>query len=255
MLVTRLQSQIAHDLKWLPSWLSMVSNPSLHPLKVVEKTTLSMRVMMQFWPLLLLMIVADSKKWRLLPELIWMTMPWTVISLVELNTVREMWRQYQVILRQQVLILQPLRLPFIWGMIWPILPVTPGSVMWLLLTMRRIWTVQMVWVKFGWRKDVLQIVRQVLRQRLPFRWQAWLLWQRQIRVRLLRLCRPWTQKQLIVLSLIQSITMARWQLLIRMIRQIPWRCPCLIVTIASLFLIVRVNLWNSQHLQVRPWVQ
>ena len=252
MLVTRLQSQIAHDLKWLPSWLSMVSNPSLHPLKVVEKTMLSMRVMMQFWPLPLRMIVANSKKWRLLPELIWMTMLWTVISLVELNTVRGMLRQLQVILRQQVLIQQPLRQPFIWRMIWPILLVTHGSVMLLLLTMRRIWTVQMVWVKFVWRRDVLQIVRQVYRQRRPFRWQAWLLWQRQIRVRLLRLCQPWTQKQLIVLSLIQSIMMAQWQLLIRMIRQIPWRCPCLIVTIASLFLIVRVNLWNSQHLQVRP---
>ena len=161
MLVTRLQSQIAHDLKWLPSWLSMVSNPSLHPLKVVEKTMLSMRVMMQFWPLPLLMIVANSKKWRLLPELIWMTMLWTVISLVELNTVRGMWRQFQVILRQQVQIRQPLRQPFIWRMIWPILPVTHGSVMLLLLTMRRIWTVQMVWAKFGWRRDVLQIVHRV----------------------------------------------------------------------------------------------
>ena len=144
MLVTRLPSQIAHDLKWLPSWLLMVSNPNLHPLKVVEKTTLFMRVMMQFWPLLLPMIVASSKKWRLLLELIWMTMPWTVISLVEPNTVREMWRQFQVILRQQVPILQPLRLPFIWRMISIILTGILGNAMSRLLTMRLIWIVQMV---------------------------------------------------------------------------------------------------------------
>ena len=211
--------------------------------------------MMLFWLSQLQMTVASLKKWKLLQEPIWMTMPWTAISLVVPSTELVILHRLREISQLRLIILQPSQRPFIWRMTFIILSETHGNVMLLLLTMRQIWTVQMVWVRFVLLRVVCQIVHRVWRQRRPFRWQAWLLWQRQIRVRLLRLCRPWTQKQLIVLSLIQSIMMARWQLLIRMIRQIPWRYPCLIVTIASLFLIVRVNLWNSQHLQVRPWVQ
>ena len=158
-----------HVLKWRLSWPSMVWNRNQPLLKVVGRIILFTLVMMRLWPLQLLMTVASWKKWKSLHERIWTTMLWTGISLVAASMEQVILLLSRVILRLPVRTLQPSQRPFIWRMTFIILSETHGNVMLLLLTMRQIWTAQMVWVKFGLHKDVSLIVRQVLLQQALFR--------------------------------------------------------------------------------------
>ena len=150
----------------------MVWNLSLRLSKVVGKTIPSMLAMMLFWLSRQRMTVASLKKWKSLQEPIWMTMPWTAISLVVASTELVILLLSRVILRLPVRTLQPSQRPFIWRMTFIILSETHGNVMLLLLTMRQIWTVQMVWVRFGLPRGVSLIVRQVWRQQALFRWRV-----------------------------------------------------------------------------------
>lgn len=150
----------------------MVWNRNQPLLKVVGRIILFTLVMMQLWLLQLRMTVASWKKWKLLHGQIWTTMPWTGISLVAASMEQAILLLSQERSRLPVLTLQPLQRPFIWRMISIILTGILGNAMSRLLTMRLIWTVQMVWVKFGLPKDVLLIVRQVLLQQALFRWRA-----------------------------------------------------------------------------------
>ena len=150
----------------------MVWNRNQPLLKVVGRIILFTLVMMQLWLLQLRMTVASWKKWKLLHGQIWTTMPWTGISLVAASMEQAILLLSRERSRLPVLTLQPLQRPFIWRMISIILTGILGNAMSRLLTMRLIWTVQMVWVKFGLPKDVLLIVRQVLLQQALFRWRA-----------------------------------------------------------------------------------
>jgi hypothetical protein len=150
----------------------MVWNLSQRLSKVVGKTIPSMLAMMLFWLSRQRMTVASLKKWKSLQEPIWMTMPWTAISLVVASTELVILLLSRVILRLPVRTLQPSQRPFIWRMTFIILSETHGNVMLLLLTMRQIWTVQMVWVRFGLPRGVSLIVRQVWRQQALFRWRV-----------------------------------------------------------------------------------
>ena len=152
----------------------MVWNLSLRLSKVVGKTIPSMLVMMLFWLSQLQMTVASLKKWKLLQEPIWMTMPWTAISLVVASTELVILHRLREISQQRLIILQPSQRPFIWRMTFIILSETRGSVMLLLSTMRQIWTVQMVWVRFVLLRVACQIVHRVWRRQALFRWPAWL---------------------------------------------------------------------------------
>ena len=150
----------------------MVWNRNQPLLKVVGRIMSFMRVMMQLWRLQRRTIVANWKKWKLLHEQIWTTMPWTGISLVAASMEQVILHRLREILRQQLRTLQPSQRPFIWRMIFTIPTVIHGNAMSQLLIMRPIWTVQMVWVKFGLHKDVSLIVHQVLLQQALFRWRA-----------------------------------------------------------------------------------
>ena len=161
-----------HVLKWRLSWPSMVWNRNQPLLKVVGRIILFTLVMMRLWPLQLLMTVASLKKWKSLHGRIWTTMLWTGISLVVASTELVILLRSWAILRLPVRTLQPSQRPFIWRRTFIILSETHGNVMLLLLTMRQIWTVQMVWVRFGLHKDVSLIVHQVLLQQALFRWRA-----------------------------------------------------------------------------------
>ena len=161
-----------HVLKWRLSWLSMVWNRNQLLLKVVGRIISFTLVMMRLWLLRLLMTVASWKKWKLLHGQIWTTMPWTGISLVAASMEQVILLLLQEILQLPVRTLQPSQRPFIWRMIFTIPTVIHGNATSRLLIMRPIWTVQMVWVKFGLPKDVLLIVRQVWRQQSLFRWRA-----------------------------------------------------------------------------------
>ena len=150
----------------------MVWNQNQPLSKVVGKTIPSMLVMMLFWLSRLQMTVASLKKWKSLQGLTWMTMPWTAISLVVASMEQVILLLSREILRLPVRTLQPSQRPFIWRMTFIILSETHGNVMLLLLTMRPIWTVQMVWVRFGLLKGVSLIVRQVWRRQALFRWRV-----------------------------------------------------------------------------------
>ena len=150
----------------------MVWNLSLRLSKVVGKTIPSMLAMMLFWLSRQRMTVASLKKWKSLQEPIWMTMPWTAISLVVASTELVILLRLREISQLRLIILQPSQRPFIWRMTFIILSETHGNVMLLLLTMRQIWTVQMVWVRFGLPRGVSLIVRQVWRQQALFRWRV-----------------------------------------------------------------------------------
>ena len=150
----------------------MVWNRNQPLLKVVGRIIPFMLVMMQLWLLQLLMTVASWKKWKSLLEQIWTTMPWTAISLVVASTELVILLLSREISLQRLIILQPSQRPFIWRMTFIILSETHGNVMLLLLTMRQIWTVQMVWVRFGLPRGVSLIVRQVWRQQALFRWRV-----------------------------------------------------------------------------------
>ena len=152
----------------------MVWNLSQHLSKVVGKTIPSMLVMMLLWLSRQQMTVASLKKWKSLQEPIWMTMPWTAISLVVASTELVILHQLREISQQRLIILQPSQRPFIWRMTFIILSETHGNVMLLLLTMRQIWTVQMVWVRFVLLRVACQIVHRVWRRQALFRWPAWL---------------------------------------------------------------------------------
>ena len=150
----------------------MVWNLSQRLSKVVGKTIPSMLVMMLFWLSRLQMTVASLKKWKSLQEPIWMTMPWTAISLVVASTELVILHRLREISQQRLIILQPSQRPFIWRMTFIILSETHGNVMLLLLTMPPIWTVQMVWVRFGLLRGVSLIVHQVWRRQALFRWRV-----------------------------------------------------------------------------------
>ena len=150
----------------------MVWNLSLRLSKVVGKTIPSMLAMMLFWLSRQRMTVASLKKWKSLQEPIWMTMPWTAISLVVASTELVILLLSREISLQRLIILQPSQRPFIWRMTFIILSETHGNVMLLLLTMRQIWTVQMVWVRFGLLRGVSLIVHQVWRRQALFRWRV-----------------------------------------------------------------------------------
>ena len=150
----------------------MVWNLSLRLSKVVGKTIPSMLAMMLFWLSRQRMTVASLKKWKSLQEPIWMTMPWTAISLVVASTELVILHRLREISLQRLIILQPSQRPFIWRMTFIILSETHGNVMLLLLTMRQIWTVQMVWVRFGLLRGVSLIVHQVWRRQALFRWRV-----------------------------------------------------------------------------------
>ena len=152
----------------------MVWNLSQRLSKAVGKTIPSMLVMMLFWLSQLQMTVASLKKWKLLQEPIWMTMPWTAISLVVASTELVILHRLREISQLRLIILQPSQRPFIWRMTFIILSETHGNVMLLLLTMRQIWTVQMVWVRFVLLRVACQIVHRVWRRQALFRWPAWL---------------------------------------------------------------------------------
>ena len=152
----------------------MVWNLSQRLSKVVGKTIPSMLVMMLLWLSRQQMTVASLKKWKSLQEPIWMTMPWTAISLVVASTELVILHQLREISQQRLIILQPSQRPFIWRMTFIILSETHGNVMLLLLTMRQIWTVQMVWVRFVLLRVACQIVHRVWRRQALFRWPAWL---------------------------------------------------------------------------------
>ena len=152
----------------------MVWNLSQRLSKVVGKTIPSMLVMMLLWLSRQQMTVASLKKWKSLQEPIWMTMPWTAISLVVASTELVILHRLREISQQRLIILQPSQRPFIWRMTFIILSETHGSVMLLLLTMRQIWTVQMVWVRFVLLRVACQIVHRVWHRQALFRWPAWL---------------------------------------------------------------------------------
>ena len=152
----------------------MVWNLSQRLSKVVGKTIPSMLVMMLFWLSQLQMTVASLKKWKSLQEPIWMTMPWTAISLVVASTELVILHRLREISQQRLIILQPSQRPFIWRMTFIILSETHGNVMLLLLTMHQIWTVQMAWVRFVLLRVACQIVHRVWRRQALFRWPAWL---------------------------------------------------------------------------------
>ena len=150
----------------------MVWNLSLRLSKVVGKTIPSMLVMMLFWLSQLQMTVASLKKWKLLQEPIWMTMPWTAISLVVASMGQVILLLSREILRLPVQTLQPSQRPFIWRMIFTIPTEIHGNATSRLLTMPPIWTVQTVWVRFGLPRGVSLIVRQVWRRQALFRWRV-----------------------------------------------------------------------------------
>ena len=150
----------------------MVWNLSLRLSKVVEKTIPSMLAMMLFWLSRQRMTVASLKKWKSLQEPIWMTMPWTAISLVVASTELVILLLSRVILRLPVRTLQPSQRPFIWRMTFTIPTEIHGNATSRLLTMPPIWTVQTVWVRFGLPKGVSLIVRQVWRRQALFRWRV-----------------------------------------------------------------------------------
>ena len=152
----------------------MVWNRNQPLLKVVGRIILFTLVMMRLWRLQLLMTVASWKKWKSLQEPIWTTMPWTAISLVVASTELVILHRLREISLQRLIILQPSQRPFIWRMTFIILSETHGNVMLLLLTMRQIWTVQMVWVRFVLLRVACQIVHRVWRRQALFRWPAWL---------------------------------------------------------------------------------
>ena len=152
----------------------MVWNLSQRLSKAVGKTIPSMLVMMLLWLSRQQMTVASLKKWKSLQEPIWMTMPWTAISLVVASTELVILHRLREISQQRLIILQPLQRPFIWRMTFIILSETHGSVMLLLLTMRQIWTVQMAWVRFVLLRVACQIVHRVWHRQALFRWPAWL---------------------------------------------------------------------------------
>ena len=152
----------------------MVWNLSLRLSKEVGKTIPSMLVMMLFWLSQLQMTVASLKKWKSLQEPIWMTMPWTAISLVVASTELVILHRLREISLQRLIILQPSQRPFIWRMTFIILSEIHGNVMLLLSTMRQIWTVQMAWVRFVLLRVACQIVHRVWRRQALFRWPAWL---------------------------------------------------------------------------------
>ena len=150
----------------------MVWNLSQRLSKVVGKTIPSMLVMMLLWLSRQRMTVASLKKWKSLQEPIWMTMPWTAISLVVASTELVILHQLREISQQRLIILQPSQRPFIWKTTFIILSEIHGNVMLLLLTMRQIWTVQMAWVRFGLLRGVSLIVHQVWHRQALFRWPA-----------------------------------------------------------------------------------
>ena len=150
----------------------MVWNRNQPLLKVVGRIIPFTLVMMRLWLLQLLMTVASWKKWKSLHEQIWMTMPWTGISLVAASMEQVILLLSRERLRQQLRTLQPSQRPFIWRMIFTIPTVIHGNAMSQLLIMRLIWTAQMAWVKFGLPKDVLLIVRRVWHRQALFRWRA-----------------------------------------------------------------------------------
>ena len=152
----------------------MVWNLSQRLSKVVGKTIPSMLVMMLLWLSRQQMTVASLKKWKSLQEPIWMTMPWTAISLVVASMEQVILHRLREISQQRLIILQPLQRPFIWRMTFIILSETHGNVMLLLLTMHQIWTVQMAWVRFVLLRVACQIVHRVWRRQALFRWPAWL---------------------------------------------------------------------------------
>ena len=161
-----------HVLKWRLSWPSMVWNRNQPLLKVVGRIIPFMLVMMQLWLLQLLMTVASWKKWKSLHEQIWTTMPWTGISLVAASMEQVILLLSRVILRLPVRTLQPSQRPFIWRMIFTIPTEIHGNATSRLLTMPPIWTVQMVWVRFGLLRGVSLIVHQVWRRQALFRWRV-----------------------------------------------------------------------------------
>ena len=150
----------------------MVWNLSLRLLKVVGRIILFTLVMMRLWPLQLLMTVASWKKWKSLHERIWTTMLWTGISLVVASMGQVILLLSRAILRLPVRTLQPSQRLFIWRMIFTIPTEIHGNATSRLLTMPPIWTVQMVWVRFGLLKGVSLIVRQVWRRQALFRWRV-----------------------------------------------------------------------------------
>ena len=161
-----------HVLKWRLSWPSMVWNRNQPLLKVVGRIILFTLVMMRLWRLQLLMTVASWKKWKSLQEPIWMTMPWTAISLVAASMEQVILLLSLAILRLPVRTLQPSQRPFIWRMIFTIPTGIHGNATSRLLTMPPIWTVQMVWVRFGLLRGVSLIVHQVWRRQALFRWRV-----------------------------------------------------------------------------------
>ena len=150
----------------------MVWNRNQPLLKVVGRIIPFMLVMMQLWRLQLLMTVASWKKWKSLQEPIWMTMPWTAISLVVASMGQVILLLSREILRLPVQTLQPSQRPFIWRMIFTIPTEIHGNATSRLLTMPPIWTVQTVWVRFGLPRGVSLIVRQVWRRQALFRWRV-----------------------------------------------------------------------------------
>ena len=161
-----------HVLKWRLSWPSMVWNRNQPLLKVVGRIILFTLVMMRLWPLQLLMTVASWKKWKSLHERIWTTMLWTGISLVAASMEQVILLLSRVILRLPVRTLQPSQRPFIWRMIFTIPTEIHGNATSRLLIMPPIWTVQMVWVRFGLLRGVSLIVHQVWRRQALFRWRV-----------------------------------------------------------------------------------
>ena len=150
----------------------MVWNRNQPLLKVVGRIIPFMLVMMRLWLLQLLMTVASWKKWKLLHEQIWTTMPWTGISLVAASMEQAILLRSRETLRLLVPTLQPSQRPFIWRMIFTIPTGIHGNATSRLLTMPPIWTVQMVWVRFGLLRGVSLIVRQVWRRQALFRWRV-----------------------------------------------------------------------------------
>ena len=150
----------------------MVWNRSQPLLKVEGRIMSFMLVMMQLWLLQLLMTVASWKKWKSLHEGTWTTMLWTGISLVVASTELVILHRLREISLQRLIILQPSQRPFIWRMIFTIPTEIHGNATSRLLTMPPIWTVQMVWVRFGLLRGVSLIVRQVWRRQALFRWRV-----------------------------------------------------------------------------------
>ena len=161
-----------HVLKWRLSWPSMVWNQNQHLLKAVGRIMSFMRVTMQLWRLQRRTIVANWKKWKSLHEPIWTTMPWTGISLVAASMGQVILLLSREILRLPVRTPQPSQRPFIWRMTFTIPTGIHGNATSRLLTMPPIWTVQMVWVRFGLLRGVSLIVHQVWRRQALFRWRV-----------------------------------------------------------------------------------